>query len=63
MEDQEFHSSFQLVAERNGNCIGFISYFDIDFLGVQFNLSFSTGPHAKSTHWKQVKISFFFNSK
>ena len=30
----------------------FLAWFDISFACTHKNVSFSTGPHAKYTHWK-----------
>eukprot|EP01111_Echinosteliopsis_oligospora_P015426 TRINITY_DN6108_c0_g1_i1.p1 TRINITY_DN6108_c0_g1~~TRINITY_DN6108_c0_g1_i1.p1 ORF type:complete len:603 (+),score=183.95 TRINITY_DN6108_c0_g1_i1:130-1938(+) len=61
-EDQEFTAPFELVIERDDvSCHALVSYFDTDFKWGSFNgattstdITFSTGPHAKDTHWKQT---------
>jgi protein arginine N-methyltransferase 1 len=54
VEDLAFSVPFQLEVERNDYIHAFISWFDIDFSACHKPLKFSTGPHAKYTHWKQT---------
>lgn len=52
--DLAFKVPFQLVARRNDFVHAIIAWFDIDFTACHKPISFSTGPHAKYTHWKQT---------
>jgi protein arginine N-methyltransferase 1 len=54
VEDLAFSVPFQLEVERNDYIHAFISWFDIEFSACHKPLKFSTGPHAKYTHWKQT---------
>jgi len=53
-EDLDFISSFSLTASRNDYVHAFLSWFDIEFSCCHRPVKFSTGPHAKYTHWKQT---------
>ncbi|KAI0058698.1 protein arginine N-methyltransferase [Artomyces pyxidatus] len=53
-EDLTFSSPFQLKATRNDFVHAFLAWFDISFECTHKKVSFSTGPHAKYTHWKQT---------
>lgn len=35
----------------------FLAWFDIDFACTHKKVQFSTGPHAKYTHWKYVVLT------
>ncbi|KAK9449302.1 S-adenosyl-L-methionine-dependent methyltransferase [Limtongia smithiae] len=59
-EDLEFASNFTLRARRNDFVHAFIAWFDIEFSKCHKPIRFSTGPHAKYTHWKQTV--FYTNS-
>ncbi|GAD94691.1 HNRNP arginine N-methyltransferase [Paecilomyces variotii No. 5] len=52
--DLAFKVPFQLTARRNDFIHAVIAWFDIDFTACHKPISFSTGPHAKYTHWKQT---------
>ena len=52
-EDLAFQSGFRLVVEREEHCHALVGYFDIGF-NQRNRVHFSTGPHAKYTHWKQT---------
>jgi protein arginine N-methyltransferase 1 len=53
-EDLSFIAPFTLEVERNDYIHAFISWFDVEFTACHKPLKFSTGPHAKYTHWKQT---------
>jgi len=53
-EDLQFEAQFELTATRNDYVHAFLAWFDISFACTHKKVSFSTGPHAKYTHWKQT---------
>lgn len=53
-EDLAFSSDFEIRARRNDFVHAFIAWFDIEFSKCHKPIKFSTGPHAKYTHWKQT---------
>ncbi|KAH9969273.1 S-adenosyl-L-methionine-dependent methyltransferase [Lactifluus volemus] len=53
-EDLKFTAPFELRATRNDYVHAFLAWFDISFDCTHKMVSFSTGPHAKYTHWKQT---------
>ncbi|KAI0249591.1 S-adenosyl-L-methionine-dependent methyltransferase [Lactifluus subvellereus] len=53
-EDLTFTAPFELRATRNDYVHAFLAWFDITFDCTHKKVSFSTGPHAKYTHWKQT---------
>lgn len=52
--DLSFRAPYSLVARRNDFIHALIAWFDIDFTACHKPIRFSTGPHAKYTHWKQT---------
>lgn len=56
LEDLAFFNKFHLKAIRDDQVHGLVAWFDIWFPGVdeKHEIYFSTGPHAKYTHWKQT---------
>lgn len=52
--DLAFTVPFRLTAKRNDFIHAIIAWFDIDFTACHKKIRFSTGPHAKYTHWKQT---------
>ncbi|RMJ24755.1 arginine n-methyltransferase [Aspergillus sp. HF37] len=52
--DLTFRSPFSLPVKRNDFIHALIAWFDIDFTACHKPISFSTGPHARYTHWKQT---------
>lgn len=52
--DLAFSAPFSLTARRNDFVHALIAWFDIDFTACHKPIRFSTGPHAKYTHWKQT---------
>ncbi|KDR16996.1 protein arginine N-methyltransferase 3 isoform X3 [Zootermopsis nevadensis] len=48
-----FSSELKLEAIADGSITAFVGYFDV-FFDLAHPVSFSTGPHAKPTHWKQT---------
>ncbi|ORX39988.1 S-adenosyl-L-methionine-dependent methyltransferase [Kockovaella imperatae] len=53
-EDLTFKVPFELKASRNDYVHAFLAWFDIAFSACHKPIQFSTGPHAKYTHWKQT---------
>jgi len=49
----DFSSELKLKATADGSVTALVGYFDV-FFDLPQPVSFSTGPHAKSTHWKQT---------
>lgn len=49
----DFSSELKLEATADGSITALVGYFDV-FFDLPQPVSFSTGPHAKSTHWKQT---------
>jgi len=54
VEDLTFEAPFSVTATRNDYVHAFLAWFDITFSGLHTTVKFSTGPHAKYTHWKQT---------
>ncbi|KAL6066753.1 Protein arginine N-methyltransferase 8 [Balamuthia mandrillaris] len=52
--DVAFSSPFTLKARRNDLIHAFVAYFDMYFTLGPVVVSFSTGPRAEYTHWKQT---------
>ncbi|KAF7122821.1 hypothetical protein CNMCM5793_000931 [Aspergillus hiratsukae] len=52
--DLAFRVPFSLPVKRSDFIHAIIAWFDIDFTACHKPISFSTGPHAKYTHWKQT---------
>lgn len=48
-----FAFDFKLTVKKSGKITGFVGYFDT-FFELPEEIHFTTGPHSKSTHWKQV---------
>lgn len=53
-EELTFAAPFKLNFKRADYCHALVAYFDIGFTHCHKPLWFSTGPHAKYTHWKQT---------
>lgn len=53
-QDLSFKVPFNLTAKRNDFIHALIAWFDIEFSSCHKPIRFSTGPHAKYTHWKQT---------
>ena len=49
-----FNAPFTLAVRRNDFIHALIAWFDIEFSACHKPIRFSTGPHAKYTHWKQT---------
>jgi protein arginine N-methyltransferase 3 len=49
----DFSAELKLEATADGSITAFVGYFDV-FFDLPYPVSFSTGPHEKSTHWKQT---------
>ena len=49
-----FSVPFELTVRRDDFVHALIAWFDIDFSCCHKPIKFSTGPHAKYTHWKQT---------
>lgn len=52
--DLNFSANFSLPARRNDYVHALVAYFDCAFTQLHKPLTFSTGPFAKYTHWKQT---------
>lgn len=52
--DLAFKANFTLPVKRSDFIHALIAWFDIDFTACHKQISFSTGPHARYTHWKQT---------
>ena len=52
--DLAFEAPFEVVARRSDFIHALIAWFDIEFAACHKPVRFSTGPHAKYTHWKQT---------
>ena len=52
--DLSFKVPYELEAKRSDFVHALISWFDIEFSACHKPIYFSTGPHAKYTHWKQT---------
>jgi len=53
-EELSFSKPFTITATRDDYIHAFVAYFDIYFTKCHKLVSFSTGPRAKYTHWKQT---------
>lgn len=53
----DFTATFKLPITRDGKLTSLVGYFDT-FFDLPQKVSFSTGPHATSTHWKQTVFYF-----
>lgn len=53
-EQLSFDSNFTLHVKHNDFCHALVAYFDMAFTKGHKIIQFSTGPHAKYTHWKQT---------
>ncbi|ANB13937.1 protein-arginine omega-N methyltransferase HMT1 [Sugiyamaella lignohabitans] len=54
IEDLAFSREFSLKARRDDIAHAIVAWFDIEFSKCHKPIKFSTGPHAKYTHWKQT---------
>jgi protein arginine N-methyltransferase 1 len=52
--DLAFKVPYSLTAKRSDFIHALIAWFDIEFSACHKPIHFSTGPHAKYTHWKQT---------
>ncbi|KAG5438917.1 hypothetical protein PCANB_002247 [Pneumocystis canis] len=53
-ENLSFVKKWELKARRKDYIHAIIAWFDIEFEGSHKPVKFSTGPHAKYTHWRQT---------
>jgi len=53
-EELSFTAPFSLRATRKDYCHAILGWFDVAFRASHKPITFSTGPHAKYTHWKQT---------
>ena len=53
-EELAFKSNFSIVCNRQDYCHALVAYFDCSFTQCHKTISFSTGPAAAYTHWKQT---------
>lgn len=54
VEELAFSKPFSLLVRRDDFVHALIAWFDIEFTACHKPITFSTGPHAKYTHWKQT---------
>lgn len=52
--DLTFKVPYKLTARRNDFVHALIAWFDVEFTACHKPICFSTGPHARYTHWKQT---------
>lgn len=52
-----FTAPFEFTVKKTGSLTAIVGYFDIFFDDLDNPISFSTGPHAPATHWKQTVFS------
>ena len=52
--EQAFEAPFTITASRNDYVHALVAYFDVSFDACHKPVRFSTGPHARATHWKQT---------
>mmetsp|Transcript_19855 Transcript_19855/g.32639 ORF Transcript_19855/g.32639 Transcript_19855/m.32639 type:complete len:353 (-) Transcript_19855:1702-2760(-) len=53
-EEVDFTADFEITGLRDDYMHAFVVYFDIEFAQCHKPITFSTGPAAKYTHWKQT---------
>jgi protein arginine N-methyltransferase 1 len=53
-EDLTFEAPFRVTMRRNDYVHALVAWFDIEFSHCHKPITFSTGPHAKYTHWKST---------
>jgi len=53
-EELDFKSDFKITCNRDDYCHAIVSYFTCEFSKTHTGISFSTGPMAEYTHWKQT---------
>lgn len=53
-EELAFSAPFQIQFTRNDFCHAIVAYFDVSFTACHKKVTFSTGPRARYTHWKQT---------
>ncbi|RDA89545.1 hypothetical protein CP533_3755 [Ophiocordyceps camponoti-saundersi (nom. inval.)] len=56
--DLNFTAPFRLTTKRADFVHALVAWFDIEFSACHKPIRFSTGPHAKYTHWKQTVFYF-----
>jgi protein arginine N-methyltransferase 1 len=56
--DLTFAADFRLRVSQDDRLHALVAYFDIEFSSLLKRVRFSTGPHAKYTHWKQTVFYF-----
>ncbi|XP_042392494.1 probable protein arginine N-methyltransferase 1 [Zingiber officinale] len=54
--DVSFTAPFKLIAQRDDYIHAFVAYFNVLFTQCHKEISFSTGPRSKATHWKQTVL-------
>ena len=54
VEELAFSAPYELHVQRPDFIHAIIAWFDIDFTACHKPIKFSTGPHARYTHWKQT---------
>lgn len=53
-EDATFSVPFTIKVTRNDYVHALVGFFDVNFQACHKPISFSTGPAARATHWKQT---------
>ena len=53
-DTMKFNTNIRLKFSKNDFCHALVTYFECAFTSVHKPIVFSTGPHAKYTHWKQT---------
>ena len=53
-EDLAFRVPFNMSCQRDDFIHAIVAWFDMEFGACHKPIKFSTGPHAKYTHWKQT---------
>ncbi|KAF8073244.1 coatomer subunit beta-1 [Scenedesmus sp. PABB004] len=53
-DDAAFSAPFSITATRNDYIHALVGYFDVAFAACHKPVTFSTGPCARTTHWKQT---------
>lgn len=59
VQDLDFSTTYKIELDRQEVVNGLVTWFDIEFGGMDNLVTFSTGPKAQYTHWKQTV--FFFD--
>ena len=52
--DLKFKVPFKLTFDTDYHCHAFVTWFDVEFSGLQNPAVLPTGPQHRPTHWKQT---------